>query len=111
MVQARTRLMNQLQAVALNEGLCCKKRLWREAGRQQLEAFRLAPWASRRRQELLELLDRLNPTIAELSQAIEREVESCPEAQRLMTHPGVGPLTALAYVLIIGQADRFQCGK
>jgi len=32
MVQARTRLMNQLQAVALNEGLRCKKRLWREAG-------------------------------------------------------------------------------
>ena len=31
MVQARTRMMNQLQAVALNEGLRCKKRLWREA--------------------------------------------------------------------------------
>jgi len=31
MVQARTGIMNQLQAVALNEGLRCKKRLWREA--------------------------------------------------------------------------------
>src|ERR1700736_6540446 len=111
MVQARTRLMNQLQAVALNEGLRCKKRLWGEAGRQQLEGFRLAPWASRRRQDLLELLDRLNPTIAELTQAIEREVEKCPEARRLQTHPGVGPLTALAFVLIIGKADRFRCGK
>src|SRR5207253_9991073 len=30
MVQARTRIMNQLQAVALNEGLRCKKKLWRE---------------------------------------------------------------------------------
>src|SRR5437867_8600246 len=111
MVQARTRIMNQLQAVALNEGLGCKKRLWREHGRRQLESFRLAPWASRRRRDLLELLDRLNPTIAELSQAIEQEAEKCPEAQRLMTHPGVGPLTALAFVLIIGRADRFQCGK
>ena len=111
MVQARTRIMNQLQAVALNEGLLCKKRLWRERGRQQLESFRLAPWASRRRCDLLELLDRLNPTIAELSQAIEQEVENCPEAKRLMTHPGVGPLTALAFVLIIGKAERFQCGK
>jgi transposase len=61
--------------------------------------------------DLLELLDRLNPTIAELSQAVEQEVEKCPEAQRLMTHPGVGPLTALAFVLIIGRAERFQCGK
>ena len=111
MVQARTRIMNQLQAVALNEVLRCKKRLWREAGREQLEAFRLAPWASRRRRDLLELLDRLNPTITELTQTIEQEVEKCPEAQRLMTHPGVGPLTALAFVLIIGTAERFQCGK
>ena len=111
MVQARTRIMNQLQAAALNEGLRCKKRLWRERGRQQLESFPLAPWASRRRRDLLELLDRLNPTIAELSQAIEQEVENCPEAKRLMTHPGVGPLTALAFVLIIGKAERFQCGK
>src|SRR5881628_2698926 len=111
MVQARTRIMNQLQAVALNEGLRCKKKLWRERGREQLESFRLAPWASRRRRDLLELLDRLNPTIAELSQAIQQEVEKCPEARRLMTHPGVGPLTALAFVLIIGEADRFQCGK
>jgi transposase len=111
MVQARTRILNQLQAVALNEGLRCKKRLWREHGREQLESFRLAPWASRRRQDLLALLDRLNPTIAELSQAIEQEVEKCPAAQRLKTHPGVGPLTALAFVLMIEKADRFECGK
>src|SRR5216117_3734967 len=111
MVQVRTRIMNQLQALALNEGLRCKKRLWREHGRRQLESFRLAPWASRRRRDLLELLDRLSPTIEELSQAIEQEGEKCPEAQRLMTHPGVGPLTALAFVLIIGRAERFQCGK
>ena len=38
MVQARTRIMNQLQAVALNEGLRRKKGLWREAGRKQLES-------------------------------------------------------------------------
>src|ERR1700732_691356 len=111
MVQARTRIMNQLQAVALNEGLRCKKRLWRDAGREQLESFALTPWASRRRRDLLELLDRLTPTIAELTQAIEQEAEKCPEAQRLQTHPGVGALTALAFVLIIGRADRFQCGK
>ena len=110
MVQARSRVMNQLQAVALNEGLRCKKRLWRTK-RPQLESFPLAPWASRRRHDLLELLDRWNPVIAELSQAVEQQVEKCPEAQRLATHPGVGPLTAMAFVLIIGQAERFRCGK
>ena len=111
MVQARTRIMNQLQAVALNEGLHCKKKLWGEQGRRQLESFQLAPWASRRRRDLLELLDRLNPTIAELTQAIEHEADKNPAVQRLRTHPGVGALTALAFVLIIGQAERFPCGK
>jgi transposase len=111
MVQARTRIMNQLQAVALNEGLRCKKRLWRAGGRQQLESLSLATWASRRRHDLLELLDRLNPMIAELSQAIEQEAEKRPEAQQLMTHPGVGALTALAFVLIIGNVERFSHGK
>ena len=111
LVQARTRIMNQLQAVAINEGLRCKKRLWRAGGRQQLESFPLGPWASRRRSDLLELLDGLSPTIAELSQAIEQEAEKRPEAQRLRTHPGVGALTALAFVLIIGDVGRFQCGK
>ena len=111
MVQARTRIMNQLQAVALNEGLRAKKRLWREAGREQLKSFPLAPWASRRRGDLLELLDQLNPTIAELTQAIEQQVEKYPEARRLMTHPGVGALTALAFMLIVGEAGRFRCGK
>jgi transposase len=89
MVQARTRIRNQLQAVALNEGLRATKKLWRECGRQQLESFPLAPWASRRRQDLLALLDRLNPTIAELNQAVDLEVARCPAAPRLMTHPGV----------------------
>ena len=62
LVQARTRIMNQLQAVALNEGLRCKKRVWRERGRQQLELLPLAPWASRRRSDLLQLLDRPEDT-------------------------------------------------
>jgi len=111
MVQARTRVMNQLQAVALNEGLRSKKRLWRQRNRQQLESFQLGQWASRRRHDLLHLLDELNPTILELTQAVEREAEKCPKARRLRTHPGVGALTALAFVLILGDVGRFHCGK
>jgi transposase len=118
MVQARTRIMNQLHAVALNEGLRYKKRLWREVGRKQLESLPLAPWASRRRRDLLELLDRLNPTIAELSQVIEQEVEKCPEAERLATHPGVGPQTAMGLradhreggAVSMWQTDRWLSG-
>ncbi|MGA7060411.1 MAG: hypothetical protein WBY69_04285 [Candidatus Acidiferrales bacterium] len=94
LVQMRTRIMNQLQALAMNEGHRWKKKLFSEQGRVLLEKLTLAPWASRRRQELLELLDRLNPTIEELTTAAEREARKRPEVLRLMSHPGVGPLTA-----------------
>ena len=111
MVQMRTRIMNQLHVLALNEGVRRKKALWRPAGRAQLQSLVLARWASRRRQDLLELLDQLTPKIQELTRALEQEVEKRPVARRLMTHPGVGPLTALAFELVIGTPERFGCGK
>src|SRR6202011_2998297 len=60
LVQMRTRIMNQLQAVAMNEGYRWKKKLFSQQGRALLEKLSLAPWASRRRKELLELLDQLD---------------------------------------------------
>jgi transposase len=111
LVQMRTRIMNQLQAIAMNEGQRWKKKLFSEQGRAQLEKFPLAAWASRRRQDLLELLDRMDPSIEELTAAVEQEARKRPEVLRLMTHPGVGPLTALAFVLIIGTPERFPGGK
>jgi transposase len=111
LVQMRTRIMNQLQALAMNENRRWKSKLWSKRGRAELEKLPLGFWTSRRRQELLELLDRLTPTIEELTKAVEREAKKRPEVLRLMTHPGVGPLTALAYVLIIGTPARFPRGK
>src|ERR1700681_3674029 len=91
MVPMRTRMMNQLQALAMNEGQRRKKKLWSEQGRAQLERLPLAPWACRRRKDLLELLDRMNPPIQELTRAVEQQARKRPEVERLMTHPGVGP--------------------
>ena len=111
LVQMRTRIMNQLHVVALNEGVRHKKALWRPAGRSELESLVLAPWALRRRRDLLDLFDQLTPKIHDLTRALEEEVEKRPIARRLMTHPGVGPLTALAFELVIGTPERFRCGK
>ena len=111
LVQMRTRAMNQIQATAMNEGMRRKKTLWSKIGREQLESLTLAPWATRRRQDLLELVDRLDCTVSELTAAIEQEARQRPEVLRLMTHPGVGPITALAFVLVIGSPHRFACGK
>jgi transposase len=75
------------------------------------ESFPLAPWATRRRQDLLNLMERLNPNIEHLRATIAQEAEKRPEERRLMTHPGVGPLTTLAFELIIGSPERLRCGK
>jgi transposase len=111
LVQMRTRGMNQLHVVALDEGVRRKKALWRRAGRSELESLALARRASRRRPDLLDILDQLTAKIQELTRALEEEVEKRPAARRLMTHFGIGVLTASAFELVIGTPDCFHCGK
>jgi len=111
LVCLRTSLKNQLHAMAMGQGICRKKKLWTVVGRKELEGLSLGPWASRRRQQLLELLDQLEPVIDELDRAVIQEAEKRPAAVRLMTQPGVGPVTALAFVLTIGPVSRFQRSK
>ena len=109
LVRMRTQVKNQLQA--LNQGVQRKRKLWSEAGRKQLESLPLLPWASRRRAELLQLLDQLEASISELDRAVAEQASARAAARRLMTHPGVGPVTALAFALTMGPAERFQRGK
>lgn len=111
LVEWRTGVQNQLHALAMGQGVCRKTKLWSAAGRKELENLPLDPWASRRRNELLDLLDRVNPPIAELDHAVEQQAQQHPEAVRLMTHPGVGPVTSLAFVLTVGPASRFRRAK
>ena len=111
LVQMRTKVMNQLHALAMGQGLCRKKKLWSPVGRQELEALRLGPWASRRRQELLQLLDQFQISIAELDRAVQQQAASHSAAALLMTHPGVGPVTSLAFALTLGPSHRFRRGK
>jgi transposase len=106
-VQARTRVKNQLQALALSQGLRKKWKLWTASGRAELEQLELLPYAAQRRQQLLQTLDGLQAELGELNRQVEEEVARRPAALRLRTHPGVGPVTALAMVLTLGPAERF----
>ena len=111
LVQMRTRVKNQLQHVALNEGLQKKRQLWSERGRQWLEALALPRWSARRRADLLHFLDELDAHIDELDQAVSRAGHEDARVRLLMTHPGVGPITALAFVLVVGDVSRFARSK
>jgi transposase len=111
LVRMRTMVGNQLHALAMGQGLCRKAKLFTKKGRVELSSLTLGPWASRRRQELLALLDQLTPSIQELDRAVMEEAGRREEAVRLMTHPGIGPVNALAFVLTIGPITRFGRSK
>jgi transposase len=110
-VQQRTRTKNQLQAMALSQGVQKKQKLWTKAGRTELEQLPLLEYAAERRKKLLEGLDDLEVEISELDRRVMNEARERPEAVRLMTHPGVGPVTSLAMVLTLGPAERFGSAK
>src|SRR5271157_2796998 len=87
MVRMRTRIKNQLDAMAKNEGLL-SKRVWCAMRRQQIEALPLSGWNVERRRDLLALLEELNKRIEPLDEAVLKAAEDSPEARCLMTHPG-----------------------
>ncbi len=102
---------NQMHALAMGEGVCRKQKLFTAKGRSELEGLKLGPWASYRRQELLRMFEELQSSVKKLDQAVELAAKNEPLAARLMTHPGVGPITSLAFVLIIGPVERFDRSK
>jgi transposase len=111
LVTLRTMLGNQLHFLAMSQGLCRKQKLFSKKGRGELTGLALGPWASRRREELLKLLDQLDPAITELDRAVLEEAHRREDAVLLMTHPGIGPVTSLAFVLAIGPVTRFHRSK
>jgi transposase len=111
LVWMRNAVGNQLHALAMGEGVCRKQKLFTKKGRAELESLALGPWASYRRQELLKMLDELDRSLQQLDDAVQQQAEQNAEAVRLMTHPGVGPVTSLAFVLTLGPVGRFQRSK
>jgi len=110
MVRLRARVKNQLDSMAKNEGLL-SSRVWCPKRRQEIEALPLPGWYAWRRSDLLGVLDELNERIKPLDKAVHEAAEGNTEARLLMTHPGVGPIVSLAYVLTIGDWRRFPRGK
>jgi len=110
-VKIRTRVQNTLQAIALNHALRRGHGLWSQAGQRALRALPLPPYTSQRRDELLRLHAQLHKRIQELDRQVEEQARQRSQALRLLTHPGVGPVTALATEVFLGDAQRFANGK
>jgi transposase len=111
LVCIRTQVKNGLQHLAMNQGVLKRRKLWSQAGEKVLRELPLRPWASRRREDLFKVREMLNGQIALLDQAVVEAAEKNEKARLLMTQPGIGPITSLAFVLTMGDVSRFQRGK
>ncbi len=111
LVWIRASVKNQLHSLAMSQGVCRRSKLWNAEGRKQLENLTLDHWAGRRRDELLDLLDQLGESIEQLSAAVEEAGQGREDVRRLLTHPGVGRIVALAFAVTIGPVDRFPTSK
>jgi len=111
LVCLRARVKNELQHLAMNQGITKKRKLWSKAGEKVLRELPLRPWSSRRREDLFRIREMLDAQIAPLDQAVAEAAEKNERARLLMTQPGVGPITSMAFVLTMGDVNRFQRGK
>lgn len=111
LVEIRSRVKNGLQHLAMNRGMQKKSRLWSAAGQKAFGELPLEGWAGCRRGDLQRLRAMLDEQIGKLDAAAERAACHDEQARLLMTQPGVGPITSLAFVLTIGDVARFQRGK
>ena len=111
LVRIRAQVKNELQHLAMNQGVTKKQKLWSKAGEKVLRELPLRPWASRRREDLFKVRAMLDEQIGSLDQAVKEVAQKNEKARLLMTQPGVGPITSLAFVLTMGDVSRFRAAS
>jgi transposase len=110
-VRMRTRIQNALQAIALANGLRRGPSLWSYDGQAKIAFLPLLPHTAYRRSALQAMYKNMEAEIENLTQQVAEQAGQRSGARRLMTHPGVGPITALATDVFLGDAKRFADGK
>src|SRR5215469_13356885 len=110
-VRVRTQIQNVLQAIALANGLRRGPGLWSYDGQAKIAFLPLPPHASYRRNALQAMYKKMDEEVETLTQQVTEQANQRSDAQLLMTHPGVGPVTALATEVFLGDPGRFADGK
>src|SRR5436305_4068135 len=115
LVSQRTGIINQIRAFLLERGIAVRQGLhFLRVELPGILAKRtdvLSPRMLRVIEDLAGDWRRLDERIESLSAEITQLVERDPACQRLMTVPGIGPLTSSAMVAAIGTGDVFSKGR
>src|ERR1700692_205833 len=92
----RTRGQERLHAIVLAHGVRRGHTLWNREGQALLASLPLAPHTAPRRSELQAWYQHLEAQVDRLGKRVQHVADERPRAALLMTHPGVGAVTALA---------------
>src|SRR5262249_2825788 len=110
-VRMRTRIQNALQAIALANGLRRGPSLWSYDGQAKIAFLPLMPHSADRRNAMQTMYQNIASETEKLKQQCAEQAEIRSGERRLMTHPGVVPVTALATEVFLGDPRRFADGK
>jgi transposase len=107
LVRSRVRQVQLIRALVRREGLrvrACTVRSFAE----RLSATGLPAWLSQLTAPLVAVLEEANRQVRVLDHALLDVMGRDQVVQRLRTVPGVGPVTAVAYVATLDRVDRFD---
>ena len=114
LVRQRTQILNAIRGHLAEygqvapKGVCYVARLIAEIESDKSD---LPPAARASLQALVAMLPKLDEEIGRLDREIAQRAKEDPDARRLMTIPGVGPITAAALVALAPEPEAFRCGR
>jgi transposase len=111
LVRTRTRAANSLAAIALSCGMRRRPRVLTRGGRDSVCRLAMSEPLAWQRDEWFALIDHLEPLIEHAERRLEAAARGDERVCRVRTQPGVGLLTGLALVHVLGPAGRFRTSR
>ena len=115
LVTARTALVNEMRGLLAEYGIVLPQGLakFRQAlvGTLEAEQTKLTPLGQELFHKLFDELGRLEAALASYQEKLEALAHTHPVCQRLLTIPGIGPLTATVLMAAVGDAQVFKNGR
>jgi transposase len=115
LIGARTALVNEVHGLLHESGIVIPKGVakFRQAvvGKLESEKDKLTPLSQELFWKLVDEFALLEKPLVYDQEKLDTVATTHPECQRLMTIPGLGPLTATALVAAISDASAFKNGR